>query len=344
MPSRHAEAPDDRARWLAMINANWMTQAIGTAVALALPSRLAEAPQHVDTLALACGCHAPSLHRLLRALASLGLCDELGDARFGLTPLGALLRPDAPDSLHAWARLRSAQWAAWGQFEQSVTSGEGWRKRTLGADDFSHLDADPQAAALFHGAMVALTRRIATDVLRVVEIADHERVVVDVGGGSGEMLIALLLAHPALRGSVFDLEHARAGAARQFEAAGMAQRCEFVAGSFFDSVPAGADVLVLKSVLHDWDDARCAVILRQCRAAMAAHARLLVVERIAPERFTDTPQHRAIAGSDLNMRVALSGRERREADFRALLGDAALRVTRIAPTGGEFHVIEARAG
>ena len=336
------DADDDRGRLLDLINANWTTQAIGVAAALDLPRRLGALPQRSEALAAAARLHEPSLKRLLQALASLGLCAQRDDGCFALTPLGALLHPDTPHSLHAWARLRAVQWPAWGDLRTSVESGEGWRKRQLGHDDFNHLDGDAQAAALFHRAMSDLTRRIAAAVVRAIEFAGDERIV-DVGGSSGELLAAIVAAHPAMRGVVFDLAHARAGAVALIAAAGLEERCEFVAGSFFDdALPSGADVYLLKSVLHNWDDERATSILRRCAEAMKPLARLLIVERVAPERWSDCAEHRAVAASDLNMLVALSGRERTAAEFRALLDRCRLDFAQIVPTGAEFSVIEAK--
>ena len=230
----------------------------------------------------------------------------------------------------------------WGELEASVRSGEGYRKRRLGHDDFSHLDGDAQTAVLFHRAMVDLTRRIAEQVVRAIALRGDERIV-DVGGGSGELLATLLATHPATSGIVFDLPHACAGAIEQIAVAGLSHRGEFVAGSFFDdALPSDADIYLLKSVLHNWDDERATSILRRCAEAMKPLARLLIVERVAPERWSDRAEHRAVAASDLNMLVALSGRERTAAEFRALLDRCGLDFAQIVPTGAEFSVIEAK--
>lgn len=332
-------ADDDHARLLFMINANWMTQAIGTAVALGLPELLTQIPRESSVLAASTGCHEPSLRRLLHALASLGLCSQR-EGGFAITALGARLHPEATDSLNAWARYRAVRWPAWGELEQSVRSGESWRKRRAGANDFSGFDGDPSAAALLHRAIGNLTRSIATHVARAGGFDGNERIV-DVGGGAGALVAAILAAHPAMRGVVVDLEHARPGAVEQFASAGIDGRCEFVASSFFEAVPSGGDVYLLKSVLHNWDDERAELILRRCRDAMSSHARLLVVERIAPENWSVSAEHQSIAASDLNMLVMLSGRERSETEFRALLDTSALSFTRTVPIANEYAIIEA---
>ncbi len=341
-----AAAPDDdaRTRLLGLIDAAWTTHAIRAACALGLPDLLAGPARTPDQLAQAAQCHAASLHRLLRALATLDLCRERDDGAFELTALGARLRPDDGQSLHAWALLSgSAPWSArWGELDQSVKSGTSRRLRTTGRDGFHHLDDANAEAALFNRAMIEITRGVARDVLRSVDLSSA-RCVVDVGGGHGELLAAVLRTHPNARGVLFDLPHAIAAAAAALQAAGVRERCGCVAGSFFERVPEGGDTYLLKSVLHNWDDERCLALLQRCRAAMGRAARLLVVERIRPDHPGTSARDRGIARSDLNMLVALGGRERSEAEFRGLLEAAGFTVERRIDTGGESAVIDARA-
>ncbi|MDW3684454.1 methyltransferase [Cupriavidus sp. CV2] len=340
LPDARDATATRRPQLLAMINANWMTQAIAVAADLWIPDLLASGPLSVDLLADGCRCHVPSIRRLLRALATLEVCSELEDGRFALGPLGELLREDAPDSLRAWALFRAKQWPAWGQLGASVRSGESYRKRTLGRDDFSYLDDDALAAALFHRAMVDLTRGVSADLMRAFAFGATERIV-DVGGGHGELIATVLAAHPAMHGTLYDLAHAVAAAGSRLAEAGVADRCELACGSFFDSVPEGSDIYLLKSVLHDWDDQHSALILDNCRRAMSPQARLLVIERIAPERLSPSARDQALAAADLNMLVSLGGRERIEAEYVALLEAAGLSVARIVATAGAFSVIEA---
>lgn len=329
---------------LALIGASWTTQVIAVAVELRLADLLAKGPSHVASLARATACHAPSLRRLLFALASLDLVAQRGDDEFALTPNGALLRSDTADSLAAWAQFCGEHaWRTWRSLPESIRSGMSARRRSTGGDDFSHLDSDRAAADLFHRAMVNLTYTVAASVAATVSFEASEHVV-DVGGGHGELLAAVLEAHPHLRGTLFDLAHAIVASGPALSARGLRRRCELLAGSFFDAVPAGADVYLLKSVLHDWDDANCARILRQCRNALSLpHARLVIVERIAPERFAATARDQVIARSDLNMLVSTGGCERSERQFRALLEAAELDVIRIAALAGEYSAIETRA-
>jgi orsellinic acid C2-O-methyltransferase len=331
----------ERERLRAMIDGFWTTQAIGTAAALGLPALLAQQPCDDAALALATGCHFGAMQRLMHALTSLGLCTQAQDGRYALTAMGQLLAPDAPESLHGWARLRQARWGRWGELETSVRDGRSWLHRRFGVDDYGELDDDAEQAALFHRAMVDRTRSVADRVFRAVGFDDGERLV-DVGGGSGELLLHILLRRPTLSGVIYDRADACAGAQRGIQSAGIAARCEFVEGSFFDGVPIGAEVYLLKSVLHNWNDERVSAILRQCRAAMSSTTRLLIIERLAPEHWTASAAHRAVAESDLNMMVARGGCERSERQFGALMRGVGLRLTKTIATDSEFHVLEAR--
>ncbi len=334
-----ATKDEQRAGLLALINGCWTTQAIVAGAELGLAPLLAAAPRDGDALAEASSCHFPSLLRLLRAWVSLGLCTLRDDGCFELTPLGRWLDPAEPDSLDAWARLRALRWNEWGEFTQSVRSGESFQKRHADRDDFARLEGSPQAA-LFHRAMVMLTQRVAQGVAAAVEFTGRETLV-DIGGGSAELLATLVVDRPAMCGVVLDLANAHDGAVALLTRRGLADRCAFVTGSFFEPWPHG-DVYLLKSVLHNWDDDRAAAILARGREAMAAGARMLIVERMLPEQWGNTADDRAAAASDLNMLVTLSGRERTEAQFRGLLDAAGLRVDRVVPVGSEFHVVEAR--
>lgn len=323
-----------------LINASWTTQAVHAAVELGVPDLLAAGPQRAESLARASGCDPDALARLLRALATLDLCRER-DGAYELAPAGALLRSDAPVSLRAWTiQAGRYLWPAWGRLAESVRTGTSERKRATGSDAFDHFDRERETAAVFNRAMAEITRLIAHEVARAVDLSRMERIA-DVGGGYGELLATVLAAHPPLRGVLFDLPHAIEGAGAFLAAAGVADRCKLVAGSFFESVPEGADAYLLKSVLHDWDDERCARILQNCRRAAHPRSRLVLVERVMADRVLPGPRDRAIARADLNMLVARAGRERSESGYRELLASAGFRVERIQPVPLEFSVIEA---
>jgi hypothetical protein len=339
-----AAAPQDvdaRARLLSLINAHWTTQAVSVATQLRLPELLRDGPQTADVLAQATRCHRQSLLRLLRALTSIDLLREATNGLFALTLAGTLLRSDVPGSLAAWAVLCGTRsWATWGRLAESVRGGESVRKQTSGVDGFSHLENDPEGALLFNRAMVELTQPVAMAVAQTIDFSAMS-VIVDVGGGYGELIAAILAESPSLRGILFDLAHATNAAGERLAAAGVEGRCTIVTGSFFKTIPGEANAYLLKSVLHDWDDDAAVEILRNCRRAMAPKAKVLVIERLAPEHFSSSPRDQDIARSDLNMLVATGGRERTERQYRAMFDAAELRMTRLLALSGPFSVLEA---
>lgn len=334
--------PTSPAALLELITGSWTTQALHVAARLRVADHLTE-PMRAADLAAALNAHPDSLERLLRALVSLDVCDEPEPGVFALAPLGRYLRSDAPDSVRSWALFwGGGLWPIWATLHNTIVSGKSARALVTPEGSFDALARQPEAARAFNDAMAESTRLIAPSAVAAIDWTGVERVV-DVGGGRGELLAVVLAAHPAMRGVVFDLPHALAAAEARLREAGVADRSERVAGSFFESVPAGGDAYLLKSVLHDWSDERARVILDRCRAAMPPGARLLVVERVMPDRMAPTAEHRRHAASDLNMMVALSGRERRESELRALLGHAGFAVDRIVPVELSFSVIEGRA-
>jgi orsellinic acid C2-O-methyltransferase len=333
-------SPDLASRLRRIIGGKWMTQATYVAAELRIPDLLATGPKSAAELASAMECDPPSLWRLMRALVTLELCDEREDGAFELTPMGSLLRSDVENSVRSWAIFGGKyQWPIWGNLLYSVKTGESARKLLIGSEGFEYLDHDPERAAVFNQAMVELTRLVSGEVARTYDFSAISRVV-DVGGGYGELVAAVLTAYPQMRGVLFDLSHAIEKARPHLEQAGVAERCELVVGSFFESVPHGADAYLLKSIIHDWDDERSLAILGTCRQAMGQEAKLVLVERIMPERMEVSPAHQMLAESDLNMLVGPGGRERTEAEYRALLSTAGFHLARILPVAANYGVIE----
>lgn len=328
-----------------MIMSLWVPQVIHAAAELGVADVLAEAPLSSGDVAARLGTHPDATERLLRALVTLDLLVARGE-RFELTEVGRCLETRSPVSRRAWSRLMGGPgvWQAWGRLTDCVRTGRmAWGAGDAASSGTEHFDAmgsDPAAAAIFHQAMVELTRGVAPGIVGAIDLRDVRRVV-DVGGGHGALLCAILEAHPAAEGAVFDLEHAREGALALFASRGVAARASFVAGSCFDAPPPPADVYVLKSVIHDWDDARSLRILGKCREAMADGARLLVVEPPAPAARGNAALEWILAFSDINMLVNTGGRERTEAEYRALLEAAGLSVERVRETPSFFRVFEA---
>jgi hypothetical protein len=323
-----------------LIHFGSLSQAVYVAAELGIADHLADGPKDVTALALTTGTHLPSLQRLLRVIASLDICVERDDSSFALGSAGAFLRGDTLDSLRFrflyWGRY---QWPVWGNLLYSVKTGKSARNHATGTDGFNHLEHDAEAAEVFNRSRVEHTRRVAAEVLRVYSFTSTRRVV-DVGGGHGALLSAVLEAYPGMKGVLFDMQHAMDGARAHLENAGLAQRCECVSGSFFDAIPGGADTYMLKSIIHDWNDERSTTILRNCRRAIPQDGKLLLVERIMPARLDSSPLHHAIAQADLTMLLGAGGQERSEAEFHILLKSTGFRLTKLITTALEFSIIE----
>ncbi|HYC23959.1 MAG TPA: methyltransferase [Candidatus Bathyarchaeia archaeon] len=329
-------------RLSAMISSLWVPQAIYAAAALGIADALAAGPTRSDELAASVGAHPGALRRLLRALTILELVAERDDGRHELTPLGSCLRKDTRDSVRSWAMLWGSERTlhSWSRIVDCVRTGES--VPTLeGGGSFDHFVANPEAAAEFNQSMVEHTKKLAGAIPLAYDFSGI-RTIVDVGGGWGALLPAILARYPEMRGTVFDLPHCRDGANRTFAKTRLSGRCEFVAGSFFEAVqPPGADAYILKNVIHDWNDERSVAILRNCRAAMAPGSRLLLVEAVVPERTGSSDFDRMIVSADVNMLIVTGGLERTEAEFRRLLESAGLRLASVVPTVAMLSVIEA---
>lgn len=326
---------------VAIINGGAMTKAACVAAELSIPDHLASGARRIGELAQATGTHESSLHRLMRALVGLGLCVELADGTFDLTPVGALLRADAPESLRATAIWYGGlMWAHWGKLLHSVKTGESARNLATGKEGFNFLVRDREASEIFNGAMAEMTKLVAREVVDNYDFSGVQRVA-DIGGGHGALLKAVLESYPKMRGMLFDMPHAIAEAKVKFADTDASKRCEFLAGDFFESVPPGADAYLLKAIVHDWTDARSTVILRNCRQAMSARGRLLLIERIRSDRAEASRLDVAIARADLTMLIGPGGRERTLQEFRDLLDSCGFRLVRVVATELEYSVLEA---
>ena len=326
---------------LDLVNASWTTQAIRTACVLRVPERLAgTSASRGDRADLTLP--RPVVDRLLLALVSLGVSVPIQPGHFTLTPRGELLRDDHPQSVRAWALLAGGViWQRWAELDESVRSGVSHRRRHGGDDGFDDLAHNPAAAAGFYRAMVDITRSVAIAVAHAIDARPRARWSTSAAAAACCSPTCWRTTGP--HGVLFDLPHGLEGAAAVLEQAGVAARCTRVAGSFFDGMPEGGDLYLLKSVLHNWDDARCVQILTRCRAAMARGARVLVIERVMADRIGTSAHDRAVARSDLNMLVALSGRERRHGEFAALFREAGLVMQRDLGDAGEYCILQAGA-
>ncbi len=314
-----------------------LSSALAVAADLGLSDVLADGPRGVDELAEATGADPDGLSRLLRALASLGVY-AVQDGRYALTPLGEGLLSGTPGSLRPLARTLTdpALWAAWGHLGHSVRTGENGFEALHGLDVWAHRRRHPEHNAIFNANMASLSADVADDVAAAYDFTGVSTVV-DVGGGLGALLDAVLSVHEHLSGAVFDQPHV-VGRRPPSGSDSVAARWSAESGDFFESVPP-ADCYLLKWILHDWDDERCVAILRACREALRPDGVVLVVERLL-----DRPGREAeVAFSDLNMLVLPGGRERSAAEFAALFASAGLASRRVIHTRGPLSILEAVA-
>jgi hypothetical protein len=315
-----------------------VSQAVHVAASLGIADLLAGGPRDSDELAAETETHAPSLYRLLRALAALGVLHEDDGRRFSLTPQGELLRSDVPGSVHGWAAFVGRPYIreAWSALEHSIRTGENAFQHVHGTDVWSYRAEQPEESVIFDSAMQSLTGGANRALIDAYDFGSFGTIV-DVGGGNGALLAALLAEYPALRGIVFDQEHVVANAEVVLADAGVADRCELATGSFFEEVPSGGDAYTLKSIIHDWDDERSVAILRVVRRAMGAGGTLLLIERIV-----DPPNEGwRTKLSDLNMLVNPGGRERTLDEWETLLQQAGYSLVDVTPTASGFAVIAA---
>ncbi|THA86251.1 methyltransferase [Streptomyces sp. A0592] len=315
------------------------------AVRLKVVEVIGDEPRTAAEVAAGTGtAHQPTT-RLLRTLTALGLLTEGAPDTFSLTPAGALLAPGHPDSLASFVRMFTdpAIVRAWEHLETSVRTGETAFDAVFGTDFFSHLARHPELSTDFNTAMSEVTSATAAVLPRAFDFSRFASVT-DIGGGNGTLLAAVLEAHPGLAGTVFDTADGLAEAAKTVARHGLEDRCSLMAGDFFRSVPQGSDVYLLKSILHDWTDARAVTILRHCRQALPPGGVVLIVEPVLPEVVGTEDAGTYL--SDLNMMVNVGGRERTRADFEEICRRAALRVTsltQLAADAAPYCLIEAVA-
>jgi hypothetical protein len=322
---------------LQMMTGYWVSQALYVAAKLGIADLRTDGPVECEDLAAATDTHAPSLWRVLRALASVGVFTEVSPGSFALTPLADLLRTGTPGSMRALGIMYAEeQYRAWSELLHSVRTGEMAFDHHFGMGYFAYLAQHPDSDLVFNEAMTGWTHQLVGAVVDAYDFSPFETVV-DVGGGFGALLAAILRSNPGTRGILFEQPHVVASAEEQFAAAGGVDRCTFVGGDFFAAVPAGGDAYVLSQILHDWDDERCVAILGQCRRVMPDHGKLLVVELVVPAG--DEPS----LGKwlDLHMLVLLGGRERTAAEYDTLFRAAGFKLARVVPTPPGPSIVEA---
>jgi hypothetical protein len=315
---------------------HWISQSLYVVTEMGVADQLRGEARSIDDLAQSVGAHTEALYRVLRALASIGIFTEIKSRHFALTPVGQLLRTDIPDSMHDLATTISRDWEPWGHMMQCVRTGQSAYHHQYGMSFFSYLQENPNKAELFNKAMGNFVTNHGIVAVSFYDFTPYTKVI-DIGGGHGLLMKAILESNPDLNGIIFDLPHVIAVSEKSIIDHGLSGRCKCIQGDFFTSVPSGGDVYVLASIIHDWDDEQGILILKNCRKVIPDQGKLLMLEMVVPPG--DTPSIAKLL--DLQMLVSLGGKERTEEQYRSLLSDAGFRLNRIIPTSALPSILEA---
>ena len=322
-----------------MITGYWVSQIIGTLAKLEIPDRLAGGPLSFDELAKKIGCHPEATYRLLRASACADVVSAMTDGRFGLTPLGERLRSNVPGSMRECAIALAAPgcWLPWGRLVDAVRQGERQTPAALGRELFEFYAENPDEGCAFTGSMSNQSAAVAEELASALDTSTAAHVV-DVGGASGTIIVALLKRNPALHGTILERADVAPRARAVLAKHGLSSRCKVMEGNFFEAVP-NADIHILKSIIHDWNDEQCVRILSNCARALRRNGRVVLIERVLPE--DGRPSYASLM--DLHMLVLLPGRERTKAQYDDLLKEAGLRLDHIIQTASPLQFIVASA-
>lgn len=321
---------------LQMITGFWVSQAIYVSAKLGIADMLKDGPKSCFELAKSTNVSSRELFRLLRFLASLNVFAEDEEGNFKLTPLAANLQSDVPGSLRAMAIMYGEEiYQAWGNVFHSIKTGETAFDHIYQCSHFQYLAQNPEASTVFNQAMTEFTRQESNVVISTYDFSQY-KIIVDVGGGYGSFMAAILTANPKLDGILFDLPQVIEGAKAHIESAGVTGRCTIRGGDFFESIPEGGDVYICKNIILNWDDEQCVTILKNCRHSMSENSKLLVIEAVIPPRNIASFSKML----DLHMLVVNGGRGRTEAEFRKLFTAAGFKLSTIISTQSPTSIIE----
>ncbi len=314
---------------------SWMTQAVSVAAELGIADLLANGPRTIEELAKQTQTNSDALYRILRALASAGIFAQDPDGRFSLTQPAHLLRSDVEGSQRSFAIMMGTEFhGAWGELLHSARTGEPGFPKRFGAPAFQYMLEHPARHAIYDSAMGGYGRAEGKAMLDAYDFSRFQTVV-DVGGGSGMLIAAILSRHAEVQGILFDLPAVADRARALILDSGLSSRCRVEGGDFFSSIPAGADVYILQHIIHDWEDHEAISILSACREAMKSESRILLVETVIP------PGNEPCFGKLLDLMMLLvGGRERTREQYGRLFSSAGVRLNRIIPTAAEVSILE----
>ncbi|HTL29766.1 MAG TPA: methyltransferase [Tepidisphaeraceae bacterium] len=334
-----AQSAPPHAQLIEMGMAHWVSNIIYVAAKLGLADLLAKGPMTAEQLAGPTQTHAPSLYRLMRTLAGMGVFTEDSSHRFALTPLGEALKTGAPGAARPAILTLAGDFfmRGFGELMYSVQTGKSGLEKQAGMPVFDWLAKHPEEASMFSETMVGFHGAEPPAVARAYDFSAC-KTIVDVGGATGNLLTTILTKNPGARGILFDLPHVVRDAPQLIQSRGLTDRVTIEAGSFFEKVPAGGDAYLLSHIIHDWSEAQCLTILGHCRRAISPTSRLLIIEMVLPEGNAPHPGKLL----DLMMLVGPGGRERTQNEYADLLKKAGLSLTRVVPTESAVSVIEAK--
>jgi hypothetical protein len=319
-----------------------VASAVYAVTKLGIPDLLRNGGKTIGELAGASGSNEDALYRVLRALASAGVFAESAPRTFELTAAGEFLRSDRDDSIRDMALWMGDKFhfQVFPELAHSIKTGETVTEKVFGVSCFDYFAKDKEVSEVFNAAMTMFSKMLAPPVLEAYDFSWlNGKTLVDLGGGHGHLLVAILKEYPEMRGVIFDLEHVLPGAKTWVQQAGLAQRCQTATGDFFESVPA-ADGYIMKNIIHDWSDERALTILKNCHRAGRGKAKVILVEAVLA---AGNEPHFA-KWLDLEMLMLPGGRERAEEEFGRLFEQAGFRLTRVLPTKSPVCVIEAEKG
>ena len=308
-----------------------------TAVKLKLAEHLHQDARTLDELAQLSGTRPERLVRILRVLTAYGIFQETKPGVFCQTPMSCYLLPDYPGSVHTMILMRDQLywWRIWELTHEWVQSETPLFELTWGENFWELQREKPEIASLFNQAMLSFSHVVDTALVDAYDFS-QTGTVVDIGGGYGSLLACILQRHPHLKGVLFEQPHVLDEAKKRYEEADLSQRCTFVTGNFLETIATTGDCYILKTILHDWDDQHCITILRNCRAAMQAGGRILVIELL--NEYSNPSPYPALM--NLYMGALFNGKERSAEEFAALYRETGFRFSRAIPTSSIFSLIE----
>lgn len=334
----HSTALQPQKALLQMISGYWISQTVYVAAKLGIADLLKDGSKCCDELATTMGVNAGALYRLMRGLASMGIFAEQEPGYFALTPLGACLQSDVPGSMRGIAIMGGGEYyQSWGNFLYSIQTGKSAFEDLHGMSLFQYYAQNPELRKMYDEAQKSGSGAAKGEIIKSYNFSGISKLV-DIGGGNGSLIASILIANPTMQGILFEQPSVIAEAKDLIEAEKVKERCELVAGDFFDSVPSSGDAYILRYIIHNWDDERAIAILKNCHRAMVENGKLLVIEQMIP------PGNEPFLGKllDLHMLVLFPGGcERTENEYRALFEASGFKLTNIFPTGANVSVIEA---